>query len=91
MYHYGVTLLGIFPRDFSDSVDNLLSRHRTLSQSIVFGLFIPNVNPQIKCACANPKYVTSYEQFSNLNNLRAYDQYALGRFGVIPPYRYLAC
>ena len=90
-YPCSVTLLGIFPCGFADRVDILLPRQRTISQPIVFGLVVPNVTPKIMCACAHPKSVTWPKTFSCLKILRVYDQYALGRIGVIPPSRALVC
>ena len=57
----------------------------------VFGLVVPDVTPQITCACAHLKSVTCSEHFSSLDILRAYDQYTLVKFGLIPPSRALAC
>ena len=91
MYHYGVTLLGVFLCGFADSEDVLVPHQRTLSQPIVFGLSVPYVTPQIMCACEHLKSMTCSEHFSSLDIIRAYDQYALGRFGVIPPSQALAC
>ena len=84
-YHCSVTLLGIFPRGFSDRVDILLPRQRTISQTIVFGIVVTNVTPKITCARAHIKSVTSSKHFYCLEIIWAHDQYALVWFGVIPP------
>ena len=91
MYHYSVTNLVIFTRAFADRVDILLPRQRTISQTIVFGIVVTNVTPKITCARAHPKNVTCPKYFPHLNILRAYDQHTLGRLGVIPLSRALAC
>ena len=91
MYHCGVTLLETFTLSFAVLADVLLSRQRTLSQPITFGLIAHDVTPNITCARANLKHVTCSKNVSSLENLRAYNNYALGRFGVIPPSRAVAC
>ena len=77
--------MGMSTRGFSDRVDILLPRQRTLSQPIVFGLVVPNVIPKIMCARSRPKSVSYPKHFSSLDILRAYNQYNLGRLRVIPP------
>ena len=69
-YHCSVTLLVVFPHNFSDSVDILLPRQCKLSQPIMFGVVVTNVTPKIYCACAHPKSVTCPEHFSCLGILR---------------------
>ena len=61
-------------------------RQRTLSHKIASGLVAPGVTPKIICAHAHLKYVTFSEHFPPLVILRAYNKYALERFGVIPLY-----
>ena len=79
----------ISPR-FSDCVDILLPCQRTLSQPIAFGLVVPDVTPKITCAREHLKYVTCSKQFYSLKIIWAYNQYVLGRFGVITLYRAFA-
>ena len=45
------------PRGFSDRVNVLLPRQRTLSKLISVELVVSNVPPNIMCACAHLKYV----------------------------------
>ena len=90
-YHCSVTLLGIFPCGFTDRADVLLPHQRTIYRTTAFLLIVPDATPKIMCARAQLKSMTSSEQFSGLDILRAYDQYALGRFGVIPPSQALEC
>ena len=91
MYQCGVTLLGIFTRGFSDRVDFFLPRQRTPSQPIIFGLVVPYVNLNITCALAYLESKTYLELFSGLEILCMYDQYALGRFGIISAPQALVC
>ena len=80
----------IFTHSFADGVDILFPRQRTLFQPITFGLFFTNVTPKITRACAHSKLVTQPEQFSCLEILWAYDQYAIDLLRVIHPSRALA-
>ena len=89
--HHSITLLGIFPYSFTDRANVPISRRRTLSQPIIFGLVVPDITTKITRACAHLKPVTRPKTFSGLKIIWMHNQYAFVRFEKISAYRSLVC
>ena len=81
----------IFPRGFFDHSNVLLPRQRTLSQPIALGTVVPDVTPEIMCACAHLKSVTLSKLFYGLDIISMHKQYALGQFRMISASWPLVC
>ena len=91
VYYCGVTLLGIFPRGFSDRAKILLPHQRALCQPISFVIVVPDIIAKIMRAYAHLKPVTCAEQFSGLNILWMHYQYAFLWFGILTVSQALSC